>query len=147
MRRTPPGIVRRHRPRPHDEDRILPLINIVFLLLIFFMAVGRLSAADPFQIDPPHSQSAGAPANDPMLIAIGAEGQLALDGEIMDEATLLAELAPSAGPVPPEIRIKTDGAAEAARVVALIEQLRLRGVAAVRLMTVPVRSSPGGGGN
>ncbi|MEM9148673.1 MAG: biopolymer transporter ExbD [Pseudomonadota bacterium] len=146
MRHKQPGIARRHRPRIHDEDRILPLINIVFLLLIFFMAVGRLSAADPFRIDPPKSQSAGAPANEPVLIAVGAEGQLALDGEVMDETALLAQLAPANGSVPPEIRIKSDGAAEAARVVALIEKLRQRGVATVRLMTVPVRVPGGGGG-
>ena len=31
------------RPK-NDEERILPLINVVFLLLIFFMLAGKLSA-------------------------------------------------------------------------------------------------------
>ncbi|MEL6219907.1 MAG: biopolymer transporter ExbD [Pseudomonadota bacterium] len=136
-----PGRVRRHRKRIHDEDRILPLINIVFLLLIFFMAVGRLSATDPFRIDPPESHSTGAPATGPLLIAVGAEGQLALNGDVLDEATLLARVASGGvsgdGPVP-EVRIKSDGGAEAVRVVALIERLRQSGVETVRLMTVPV---------
>ncbi|MEO0993622.1 MAG: biopolymer transporter ExbD [Pseudomonadota bacterium] len=137
-----PGRVRRHRKRIHDEDRILPLINIVFLLLIFFMAVGRLSATDPFRIDPPESQSTGAPATGPLLIAVGAEGQLALNGDVLDEATLLARVASGDGPVP-EVRIKSDGGAEAVRVVALIERLRQTGVETVRLMTVPVSGREG----
>ncbi|MEO0622183.1 MAG: biopolymer transporter ExbD [Pseudomonadota bacterium] len=128
----------RTRARPSDDDRILPLINIVFLLLIFFMAVGRLSAADPFRIEPPRSESTGAAATEPHLIAVGAEGQLALDGTVLDEAALLARLAPEAGAPIPEIRIKSDGGAEAVRVIALIEALRQRGIATVRLMTVPV---------
>ena len=45
-------------PRPRNEDeRILPLINVVFLLLIFFMLAGRLSASDPFQVEPPRSSA------------------------------------------------------------------------------------------
>ena len=45
-------------PRPrNDEERILPLVNVVLLLLIFFMLAGRLAASDPFEIAPPRSAS------------------------------------------------------------------------------------------
>ncbi|MCG8693196.1 MAG: biopolymer transporter ExbD, partial [Minwuiales bacterium] len=50
--------LRRFTSRRSDDDRILPLINVVFLLLIFFMLAGRLSAGDPFRVDPPASVSA-----------------------------------------------------------------------------------------
>ena len=123
------------RRRADEEERILPLINIVFLLLIFFMVVGRLSAAEPFEIEPTRSASPGAPANDPMMIAIGPNGELAVNGEIVDEDALFAQI--SDAEATPEIRIKSDARMEAAGLVSLLEKLRLAGVPSVRLMTVP----------
>lgn len=128
---------RRPRRKPNEDDRILPLINVVFLLLIFFMVTGRLTAADPFPIEPPRSASDGAPAEG-HLIAIGADGQLALDGAVMDEAALLEALGTILSRVAnAEIRIKADGGGEAVELVALLARLRGIGAEEVTLMTVP----------
>ncbi len=86
-----------HQPRPRkDEERILPLINIVFLLLIFFMLAGRLAASDPFNVDPAQSSSETPSETPEMLVLVAADGQLALDGEILDEAALGAAVANNA---------------------------------------------------
>lgn len=127
-----------HRPRREvDEDsRILPLINIVFLLLIFFMLTGQLAATDPFPIEPPESASGGAPA-DGHLIAFGAGGELALDGEVMEEEALLAALGGGgSGSTAPRIRIKAHGGAEAVALVGFLDRLREIGAESVVLMTV-----------
>lgn len=138
--------LRRVRVHGNDDDRILPLINVVFLLLIFFMVVGRLSAADPFEIVPTRSASEVATANEPMLLAIGPGGELALNGALIDEAALVAKLTSAETP---SIRIKSDGRADAAHVVALLERLRLAGIPSVRLMTIRREAGsdpvPGGG--
>ncbi|MEM6678577.1 MAG: biopolymer transporter ExbD [Pseudomonadota bacterium] len=134
----------KRRDRGDEDERILPLINIVFLLLIFFMVVGRLSAADPFEIVPTTSASDGKPANEPMLIAIGPAAELALDGTLIDEEALFKQIE-AAGPEA-QIRIKSDGRVAAAQVVALIERLRNSGIARVRLMTVPTREEALGAG-
>ncbi|MEM7529875.1 MAG: biopolymer transporter ExbD [Pseudomonadota bacterium] len=135
MMRARAGMFRKRPSRVDDDDRVLPLINIVFLLLIFFMVVGRLSAADPFEIVPPTSTSTGEPPNEPLLIAIGPEGQLALNGELIEEAAMLERI--GAAEEGEEIRIKSDGRVSAVTVVTLMERLRLAGVSSVRLMTVP----------
>jgi len=133
MRLEPP------RPR-NDEERILPLINIVFLLLIFFMLAGRLAASDPFEIAPPHSASEGPAASQEMLVLVGADGQLALDGEIMEEAALEARVAERlSASEGAQVRLKADGRAEATRVVAVMEFLRAAGVERLRLLTLPER--------
>lgn len=36
---------------------MLPLVNIVFLLLIFFMMAGAVSAPEPLKVQPPRSWS------------------------------------------------------------------------------------------
>ena len=129
------------RPRPRtDEERILPLINIVFLLLIFFMLAGRLATSDPFHVEPARPSSE-APAETPeMLVLVGADGQLALDGDILDEAALGAAVATrlgKTGGAGTRIRLKADGGAPAVRVVAVMELLREAGVEKLSLLTTP----------
>lgn len=124
--------------RRRDEDAgILPLVNVVFLLLIFFIVAGELAASDPFPITPTESASE-TPAAPGRLIAFGAGGTLALDGVVMDEAALLATLDEALAREPAtEIRIKADGRADATALVALLGSLREIGAATVTLMTVP----------
>lgn len=125
------------RPK-NDEERILPLINVVFLLLIFFMLAGRLAASDPFKVSPPTSANEH-PAQEPeSTVLIAADQRLALDGELMSAEALekaVAERIRSGGPT--VVRVKADGQAEGRRVVDLMERLRRAGVVKLRLLTVP----------
>jgi len=126
-------------PRPRsDDERILPLINVVFLLLIFFMLAGRLAAVDPFEITPPRSASEGAPGAGDVLIQINAEGRIAIDGAPVAPGALerrLDEL--RAGGELGRVRLKADGAAEAAEVVAVMRRLGTAGIERLHLLTLP----------
>ena len=125
-----------HRPKD-DDQRILPLINVVFLLLIFFMIVGHLAAADPFHIEPPTSISETEPGGQDHIILVGADGRIALDGAVMDDAALKAALAgPEAGDQG-QFRLKADGGADAVRLVEIMEMMRAAGIEKVHLLTVP----------
>ena len=129
--------LRRSASKRNDDDRILPLINVVFLLLIFFMLAGKLSAGDPFRVDPPASLSEGPATAKQIEILIGSDGQLALDDALVDETGLREgverRLGESEG-VP--VNVKADGGVEALRVVAVMELLRDAGVEKLRLLTV-----------
>lgn len=127
------------RPRRSREEpeRILPLINVVFLLLIFFMIVGRLAAGDPFVVTPPN-----AAAEDPARTAghevlIGADGRLALDGEPVDRDALAGRMrAAFGGPDSPPVRVRADAATPALEVVRVMELLRAAGAPSIELTTV-----------
>jgi biopolymer transport protein ExbD len=136
--RRPGGLLARRprRARGSDDDRILPLVNIVFLLLIFFMVAGELTRADPFDIAPPRSASEGAAPEGPPLVLAGAGGRLALDGAQMARPALLAALPGRLG-AEGRLRLKVDGRAEAARIVALLAALKAAGARDIRLLTVP----------
>ena len=123
--------------RRNEDERILPLINVVFLLLIFFMLAGRFSASDPFEVEPPRSVSQGAATERDILVLVGADGRLALDGEIIEAAALGAAVADRLSP-DKEMRLwlKADGSAEATRVVEVMELLRAAGAERLRLLTV-----------
>ncbi len=128
---------KRPRRRASDDDRILPLVNIVFLLLIFFMIAGRLAATDPFEIAPIRSAAEAEPPAAPPLVLFGADGRLALDGEVMDEPALLAAVAARMGEGESEVRLKADGAAAAEDLVRLLAALKATGAKTARLLTVP----------
>lgn len=122
----------------NDEERVLPLVNVVFLLLIFFMIAGKLAASDPFQTSPPQSQSDGQPETQDLLVLVGADGRLALDGEVMLEDALRSSLAVRlSSDTATRVRLKADSQAQATQVIAVMELLRDAGVERLKLLTVP----------
>lgn len=131
---------RRGARRPDAEAGILPLINVVFLLLIFFMLAGRLTLAAPFSVAPPLSREAGAPerpgpqAPREAVVLVAADGRLALNGRPLESGALTAAVAAqlAAQPALP-VSLKADGNAEAVAVVAVMEALRDAGVRRLQL--------------
>jgi len=116
------------RPRPRREA-ILPMINVVFLLLIFFLMTARIAPAPPFDLTPPE---AGGETTEPALrtLWLGAQGQIVHDGLSGDQA--LAALAEGDGPV----LIRADAALAAADLARLMRQLAALGVTDLRLATL-----------
>lgn len=122
----------------NNDDGVLPLINVVFLLLIFFMLAGRLAAGDPFIIEPPKSQSEGLNSPQDLLILVSADGRFALDGiEMSEDAVIDAAARRLQEAESLNLRLKTDGGAPADRVVELMKRLREAGFQSLKLLTVP----------
>ena len=112
----------RPRPRREQESSLIPLINIVFLLLIFFMIVGTITPPDAFPVDPPTSQQSRLEESGALQLLIDAEGRIALDGEVLAPDQLeerlrerLAEqrAAQRGAPSPPGAQAAIDSAPEA----------------------------------
>ncbi len=123
-----------HRERP---ENVTPLINVVFLLLIFFMMAGQLSRTAPFPLDPPASASEREPADQQAVLHIAADGRVAVAGETVPLAKLADAAAEArAGEAASSLRIKADRNADAARVVAVMDRLREAGVERIDLLTV-----------
>lgn len=128
------------RPRqPRDEDQsVLPLINVVFLLLIFFMVAGTLAAIDPFAVAPPVSDSEGPVEPGEIVVLLASDGRLALNGAtIPEDAFAEAISARRADGAAGTVRLKADGNADTADVVRVLDLLRQGGVERVRLLTLP----------
>lgn len=118
--------------RKNDEERILPLINIVFLLLIFFMLAGRLAAGDPFPIAPAASTSETLAAAVESHLLISADGRVALNGVEMVRASAIAAL--SAQP-PAKVTLKADADADSQAIVSLLAELGATGIETIELLT------------
>ena len=139
-RRSGPAPRRLTRARASEDTdaRILPLINIVFLLLIFFMVAGRLSTSDPFDVTPPETGNADAARMQGAEILLGRAGELALDGQMLERAALMADLESRLRDNPDtSLRLRADNRGEARALVALMQELRTLGARDVTLITLP----------
>lgn len=125
------------RRRPVDEDqRILPLINVVFLLLIFFMVAGQLSKTDPVQIEPPVSDNDTAAENDPLQVFVTADGRVQLGADPVAVSELASRIRALPGDAARgRVHLKADGQADTALVLAALQEIRAAGAETVRLMT------------
>ena len=126
------------RHKDDSEARILPLINVVFLLLIFFMLAGSFGVNDPFDVTAPNSISEMVHETASVHVLLGADGQVALDGKVMEEAVLLEQVKTRLAATPAlRVQLKADAQTSANRVVLLMEGLREAGVERLRLLTLP----------
>ena len=75
------------------DDRLIPLINVVFLMLIFFLLAGTIRPPEPFEIALPQSSSEQDRPEKTLVLMLSADGTMALDSAIMqpDRIDLLNE--------------------------------------------------------
>lgn len=124
-------------PAPADsEENVLPLINIVFLLLIFFLIAGAMTIPDLFPVEPPVSDSETPAAPVETIVLIGADGQISLQNELIaaDQLHALARAIIKQKPLQP-FKLKADSQAASGRVISAIEALRNAGVQQTLLIT------------
>lgn len=106
-------------PRRPRGESIIPMINVVFLLLIFFLLTAQIAPSTPFPLTPPDSASdIEAEARD--VLFLSADGELAWN-DARDEAVWPAIAARETdGP----IEIRADAATPAATLAAHLKTLR-----------------------
>ncbi len=121
-----------------SEENVLPLINIVFLLLIFFMIAGTLSAAAPFEVDPPAADSPAETAPPGDGVAIASDGRIAFAGRPVD-ASQVAQRARdwrSSNEAGVPLAVQADAGAPTERLLRVIDALRAAGIERIRLLAV-----------
>ncbi|MEZ5658575.1 MAG: biopolymer transporter ExbD [Burkholderiaceae bacterium] len=79
------------RTRGDADSRLVPLINIVFLMLIFFMLAGTVRPADPVMLERPVADTAGRQSAGAVRIVM-AGPELYIDSTSIEPAALTAAL-------------------------------------------------------
>jgi len=127
----------RPRRRPALELGMTPLIDIVFLLLIFFMLTSRFVVQEGIQIDlPVTDRSHTLPAAKTHRITVQAEGMLVMDGRAMTLREMdryLREQDPAFFGT--HFEIQADKHVTVQIVISLLEMLRNKGASRVTLGT------------
>jgi biopolymer transport protein ExbD len=121
-------MIRLQNPRHSPRDSIVPMINVAFLLLIFFLMTAVLEPPDPVDATPPVSEAEMGDTF-PDVLVVTREGEMAF-GPYRGDAVFDA-LSP--GP----LRLRADAGLEAAQLAKLIGRLAEAGMAPIELVTVP----------
>ena len=123
---------------PMAEINIIPLVDVILVLLIIFMATTAFVKETGLKLKLPTSktgQSARVAARD-LTIALGANGAMTLDGKATNEAQLGAELRAQVKRNPQiHVVIKGDENIPYSRVVRAMDLAREAGLRSVALGT------------
>ncbi len=114
---------------------MIPLINIVFLLLIFFMVAGQIQPQDGSDIRPP--VAADMEVNTPPVVdvQINRQNEIQLDGVAMSLSDLQRALSGERYANAEQLLIKADRDVKAADLGVLLDGLRQSGIGSIRLLT------------
>ena len=121
-------------PRRRAAESIIPMINVVFLLLIFFLMTARIAPPEPIAATPPLAAET-APVPSGIMLGMAADGTLGFDG--LEGPGVMAALAERLRTAPgTPVGLRADAAVPAARVALLLRDLAALGVEGVTLATL-----------
>lgn len=115
------------------SEPALPMINVVFLLLIFFLMSAQISPPPPFDVTPPDAQS-DTPAEAERVLYIAADGKLAL-GQARSEAVWDTLTALADEEAQKRLTLMVDGALAASRLAEVLARLGDLGFETLHLVT------------
>ena len=119
-----------------SEENVLPLINIVFLLLIFFLMAGTIATPDIFEVSPPSSNNENPELNTERVILVTKDGRYAFENTEVNLDDLSARIKASAGNnAAHKFKIKADASVHSGKVISIMEMLRNAGVKNTTLST------------
>ena len=119
-----------------SEENVLPLINIVFLLLIFFLLAGTIAIPDLFVVEPPSSESELESSASEITLLITSDGKFAIQGEEIkfEQIKSFASKIVSENEHQP-FKLKVDELVDSGTVIKALEVLRDAGVTKTLLVT------------
>ena len=125
-------------PRRTPPESIIPLIDVVFFLLVFFMLIGRMDATAPFDVTPAVALTGQDMPGGGTTLSIGQAGQLALDGRAQDRNATLNTLRDAIAADPTRlIRINAHSESPLSDVLPLVAAIEAMGAKDVVLVVTP----------
>ncbi len=120
---------------PNVEVNLTPLIDLVFILLIFFLVTASFQQNTALDIQRPQAQTAKLQThNQRSIIEIAANGALRLDKQVVNLAEIRAAIAQQQQAMPQlQVVIVADKQAQTGLLVQIMDQVRLAGVSHIAL--------------
>jgi biopolymer transport protein ExbD len=129
-------LLRRDRRVP--QETIIALIDVVFFLLVFFMIVGRMDATSPFEILPPMSTAGTDLPGGGIMLALGQNGQIAVDGSAFERSAIVDFVQGKLADQPDlQIRLNAHRDAPLREVLPLVSELEAAGATNIVLVVTP----------
>ncbi|MDF2182814.1 biopolymer transporter ExbD [Neptuniibacter sp. CAU 1671] len=127
-----------------NDDNLIPLINVVFLMLIFFMVAGHIEASDAARVELPNSKAEQASAQQRHELLIDATGNRYLNGQPVTEAEMiqqLSQIAADSTSASQPMLVKADALLPVSQLQDHLRQLHAAGLQKITLATRLVTGS------
>ncbi|MCO4843974.1 MAG: biopolymer transporter ExbD [Yoonia sp.] len=118
-----------HPPARQKPESIVPMINVVFLLLIFFMMTATITQPTPFDVTPPDARREGELQEDTTLF-VAADGRLGMNGLLGNAVWPALGAMQFEGP----LTIRADAALPAKDLSGILNRLAELGVTSIELV-------------
>ncbi|MDQ6954120.1 MAG: biopolymer transporter ExbD [Mariprofundaceae bacterium] len=130
----------RERKRADFMVEMTPLVDVVFLMLIFFMVSTSFTVSDSLKLELPASKSSTQDKQmEEVLISIDESGQLYVQEEAVEDGALRRRvLNISKGDPNMRVVLRADANTRHKRVVYVMDTIRELGMGKLAIATVPV---------
>ena len=119
-----------------EEPNITPMLDVVFILLIFFIVTANFIKEPGLEINRPDSETSEITENAAILIAIGAAGEI--DGRRIDVRQVKANVIRLIAENPQgSVVIQADVKSTAEKIVAVMDEVREAGVVDISIASEP----------
>ena len=131
--------LRGHKKRSDLLVDLTPMIDVVFLMLIFFMVSTSFTANNSIKLELPQSKPQAATKDTKQVtVSINAEGRLFVQDERVEDADLRRRvLNISKGDPNMRVVLRADAEAKHKRVVYVLDTIRELGMGKVGIATIP----------
>ena len=121
-----------------EEPNITPMLDVVFILLIFFIVTANFIKEPGLEINRPDSDTAETQENAAILIAVGPTGEVWMDGRRIDVRQVKANVVKLLADNPQgSVVIQADEKAVADTIIKVMDGAREAGVSAISLASEP----------
>ncbi len=128
------------KKRDDDENTgeidLTPMLDVVFILLIFFIVTSVFVTEAGIDVNKPDASTAESRSQDLILIAVSGDGQIWIDGEQIDARFIRSRFERRLAETPnASVVIQGDESAENQHVLRILEAARDANIASVSIST------------
>ena len=117
-----------------EEINLTPMLDVVFIMLIFFVATTSFVKESGVDVNRPTAVTAQSQRQANLLIAIRPNGEIWIDGRVVDLRAVRANIERLRAELPDsQVVIQSDQAAQVGLLVQVMDQVRLAGISDVAI--------------
>jgi len=130
------GLMRRKSDEGPGEIDLTPMLDVVFILLIFFIVTSVFVTEAGIEISKPQASTADPKSKDLILIAVSPDGDVWMDGEQVDQRFVRSRIELRLAEAPnSSVIIQGDRAATNEHVMAIMRAAREAEVTSISIST------------
>lgn len=128
------GLMKKQNSEEAGEIDLTPMLDVVFILLIFFIVTSVFVTEAGIEVTKPEASTADSQQGDLILIAVGAQGDIWIDGDLIDPRFIRSRFELRLADAPnSSVIIQADEGADNERVMQILSAAREANIESVSI--------------